>query len=148
MSQTLSAMQTMNCTPPTAAPVVILINPAVEAPCAPAGASWILALDEPSFANIAPASAGRILWVSPVAPREIVGHLADEFEGAWIDGSATAVFRCNGVEKSAPTPGSKAVADLREWLARELAAWISGCSEPAPSATPGSSPESVLALAA
>jgi len=66
---------------------------------------------------------GRILWVSLINPRSLLGPLLDEmsFEGAWLEKDGQARIRLLGQgERRVATPLFHSPDSARLWLASEL----------------------------
>lgn len=72
---------------------------------------------------------GRILWVSLMNPRSLLGPLLDEmsFEGAWLEADGHARIRLLGQgERRVPAPLFHSPDAARRWLASELLKSASG----------------------
>jgi hypothetical protein len=74
---------------------------------------------------------GRILWVSLIHPRSLLGPLLDEmaFEGAWLEKDGQARIRLLGQgERRVAAPLFHSPESARLWLASEL---LKSASDPA-----------------
>lgn len=72
---------------------------------------------------------GRVLWVSLINPRSLLGPLLDEmsFEGAWLETDGQARIRLLGQsERRVSTPLFHSPETARQWLASELLKSASG----------------------
>lgn len=52
---------------------------------------WVLPLERPEVAAVAPELRGEVFWISLQPPGAILGVLVDEIRGAWIEGDAIVV---------------------------------------------------------
>jgi hypothetical protein len=55
------------------------------------GLDWVLPLEQSEVAVVASELQGDVFWISLRHPRVILGSLADDIRGAWIDGDAIVV---------------------------------------------------------
>jgi hypothetical protein len=110
-------------------PAMKTILPAIEpsTPALPVKAT-ILSLESPADVARSSRCAGPIYWTCSRPPAQVLGALADAFEGAWIE-PARIVVRAAGRRTEYALPDG-ASPDARSWLAPAIVAHLR--SEPAP----------------
>jgi hypothetical protein len=46
---------------------------------------WLIPLEDVAMVRCAESLPGEVLWLSSRPPVEVVGHLSEDFRGAWVD---------------------------------------------------------------